>query len=76
MTRRPQVLFLLALTGVLAMFGVLIAELAGPLALGAYVAVVLGLLVLGARRAQALATPSGRTCSCCTGTVHDPVQVR
>ena len=76
MTRRPQVLFLLALTGVLAMVGVLVAELARPLALVAYVVVVLGLLVLGARRAKALATPPGRTCSCCTSTVHDPVQVR
>jgi len=77
MSRRLQVLFLLALAGVLVLFGVLATRLGGPVALALYAVVVLGLLAAGAARARALlATPSGRTCSCCTSTVHDPVQVR
>jgi len=77
MTRRVQVLFLMALGGVLVLFGLLAGRLGGPVVLAAYVAVVLALLVVGARRARALAPPpAGRTCSCCTSTVHDPVQVR
>ena len=76
MSRRVQVLFLLALGGVLVLFGLLAARLGGPVVLTAYAAVVLALLVAGARRARALAAPpAGRTCSCCTSTVHDPVRV-
>ena len=75
MTRRPQVMFLVALLGVLALFGVVAQALGGPLVLVAYAVGVLVLLLAGARRARALLAPPGRTCSCCTGTVHDPVRV-
>ena len=76
MSRRLQVLFLLALGGVLVLFGLLAARLGGPVVLTGYAAAVLALLVVGARRARALTAPApGRTCSCCTSTVHDPVQV-
>jgi len=77
MSRRVQARFLLALAGVLVLFGVLAAQLGGPVALAVYAVVVLALLVAGVARARPVAPPaSGRTCSCCTTTVHDPVQVR
>ena len=78
MTRRLQVLFLLALLGVLLAAGLVVADLGGPLAAGAYAVVMVGLvLAVAARsRAAAAAPPPGRTCTCCTSTVHDPVEVR
>ncbi len=76
MSRRLQVLFLLALLGVLVVVGVVVGSLAGPVGAVAYAVVVTGLLVAAARRARADAAPVGRTCSCCTSTVHDPVEVR
>ena len=78
MTRRLQVLFLLALLGVLLAAGLVLADLAGPLAAVAYAVVVLGGLLYAASRARAAAAapPPGRTCTCCTSTVHDPVEVR
>jgi hypothetical protein len=76
-SRPVAVTFLLALTGVLVLFGVVVSALLGPLALVPYV----GLLatpfvaaVVSARRRRARLA-AGRTCTCCTGTVHDPVQV-
>ena len=75
MTRRLQLLFVLALLGVLTAVGVGLTALAGPWAVVAYAVLVLALLALGARRAREQAPPAP-TCSCCTSTVHDPVTVR
>ncbi len=79
--RRLQRQFLLALGGVLVVLGIVAAELGGPVALGAYLLVVAALVALGVRRARAVAArrtdrPEGRTCSCCTSTVYDPVEIR
>ncbi|MCY7366489.1 MAG: hypothetical protein LH469_14440 [Frankiaceae bacterium] len=79
MTRRPQVLFLAALLGVLVVVGLVVAALAGPWAAAAYAVVVLALLSLGAGRARAAQAraraAAGRTCTCCTTSQHDPVKV-
>jgi hypothetical protein len=77
-TRRLQVLFLLALVGVLAALGLVVAELGGPVAVAVYAAVVLGLLVAGAARARAALAPARRPvqhCTCCDGDHTAPVQV-
>ena len=81
-SKRLGLLFLVALVGVLAMIGAVLGrELGGPVALG-YALVVIALLATGsvlARRQERAAADArlaaGRTCTCCTGTVHDPVQV-
>jgi hypothetical protein len=77
--RRLQVLFLVALLGVLVCVGVALLELAGPLVAGAYAAVTALLLLLGAARArnaaEAAREAAGRTCTCCTSSQHDPVKV-
>ena len=79
MSRRLQVLFLVALVGVLVCLGLVVAGLAGPWGAAAYSVVALGLLVVGstrARAAQAAArAAAGRTCTCCTSSQHDPVRV-
>jgi hypothetical protein len=76
MSTRLAVLFLTALLGVLVMVGLALAPL-GWIAETPYllvVAVGLGALV---RRARVVKhAPDGRTCSCCTSTVFDPVEVR
>ncbi|MCU1590373.1 MAG: hypothetical protein JWP11_1629 [Frankiales bacterium] len=75
--RAVAVPFLLALFGVLLMLGIVIGAVAGPVAVFFYAGLIVAPLVVGSvssrRRASRLA--SGRTCTCCTGTVHDPVQV-
>lgn len=82
MTRRLAVLFLLAMTGVLVAIG-LVAARVGAYALGGYLVgatVLLGLMVRQARttrrREKQDAKASGRTCTCCTTTVFDPVEIR
>jgi hypothetical protein len=78
-SRRPQVLFLLALLGVLAAVGTVVADLLGPAAAAGYGVVVVALVVLGAGRARAAEArrraAAGRTCTCCTSSQHDPVRV-
>lgn len=74
-SRRLAALFAAALLGVLAVVGIAVAGL-GVVPLIAYAAAVLGLLTVLVRRARALRRPVGRTCSCCTSTVFDPVEVR
>ena len=79
MTRRLQVLFLLSLLGVLVVVGLAVSLLVGPLGGAAYALVVAVLVVLAAARARARLAASrstGRTCTCCTSTVHDPIEVR
>jgi hypothetical protein len=73
-------LFVLAVTGVLASVGAILGRAIGPVAVAAYVIVLAALVAAGARvlrrRLQAAARrAAGHTCTCCTGTVHDPVQV-
>jgi hypothetical protein len=74
---RVAIPFLLALTGVLLMVGLVVDRALGRIALAAYLVLVLAPIAAGVvtavRRRNRLA--AGRTCTCCTGTVHDPVQV-
>ena len=79
MTRRLQLLFLVAVVGVLACVGLLLGAVAGPVAAVGYAVVVLVLLAVGARRARAAQErarrAAGRSCTCCTTSQHDPVEV-
>ena len=79
MTRRLQVLFLVALLGVLLCLGLVLHALAGVVVTAAYAAVVLALLTAGAVRARAAQArarvAAGRSCTCCTTSQHDPVEV-
>ena len=79
MSRRLQVLFLVALAGVLVCVGLSVYALLGTAAAVAYsvVAVVLVALCAGRARAaqEADRREAGRTCSCCTTSQHDPVKV-
>jgi membrane protein implicated in regulation of membrane protease activity len=71
------VTFLLAVAGVLFLLALVVKVLLGLLALAALVLLLVAVLTVAigrARRRTALRT-AGRTCTCCTGTVHDPVQV-
>jgi len=78
-TRRLQVLFLLALLGVLACVGLVVHALAGAVPALVYAALAVVLLLVGAARARATAAAArraaGRTCTCCTASQHDPVKV-
>ncbi len=78
-SRRLAYLFLLALLGILVMVGVLIAALVGWLPALVFGVAAGAAVVLGARtarrRARARARALGRTCTCCTTSVHDPVTV-
>ncbi len=81
MSRRLAVLFLLAVTTVLVAIGVVAASL-GPWVLPGYLFGLAILLVLQVRQARAArrrleqAKNDGRTCSCCTSTVFDPIEIR
>ncbi|MFN2536988.1 MAG: hypothetical protein ABR549_02405 [Mycobacteriales bacterium] len=65
-------LFAVALVLVLTAVGFAVSAL-GWVALSAYAALVVALLVLAVRRQRA--QTSGRTCECCTTTVFDGVEV-
>lgn len=71
-----KALFLIALFGVLAGVGVAL-SLLGWVIVTAYAATVVVLVFVLARRArtQAATPEDGKTCSCCTSTVFDPVEV-
>ena len=79
MSRRVQVLFLIALLGVLTCVGLGIFMVAGTLVALLYTVVAVALVLMGAARARAAAEAArraaGRTCSCCTTSQHDPVKV-
>lgn len=75
MTRRLQVLFLLALLGVLVAVGVVVHALGGVVAVAGYAVAALALLAVGAGRARARAEPRGRRCTCCDGDHTAPVRV-
>ncbi len=76
---RLGALFLLALLGILAVVGAVIGRAAGWLPALTYGLVVLVALVVMARwakfRLRAIARAQGRSCTCCTTSVHDPVRV-
>ena len=80
---RLQVLFLVALLGVLSAVGLVVAAVAGPWAAAGYALVALLVLSVAAARARAAQdrarersrSAAGRTCTCCTTTQHDPVRV-
>jgi hypothetical protein len=73
---RLAVLFLVALLGVLAAVGLVVADLAGPVALAAYVVAVAALLVAGAVRSRrASVRPAPKRCTCCDGDHAAPVRV-
>jgi len=77
--RRLGALFLLALLGILVMLGAVLGRLAGsgPLLVYVGLALVGGVLAARAskRRLRAQTRAQGRSCTCCSTTVHDPVQV-
>ena len=75
--RRVAVPFLLAVIGVLFMFGAVLDRAVGRLALMAYVLLLVATVGAGIASAMRRRTrlAAGRSCTCCTGTVHDPVQV-
>ena len=75
MSTRLAVLFWMAIIGALAVVGLALAPLGWVLE-APYLLVVLVGLALLVRRSRALRVPEGRTCSCCTSTVFDPVEVR
>ena len=80
---RLQVLFLVALLGVLLAVGLAVQALLGGWAALAYAVAALLLVCIAAARARAAQqrarerarSASGRTCTCCTSTQHDPVKV-
>ena len=78
-SRRLQLLFLVALVGVLVCVGLAVLALVGALAAVAFAVVATGLLAVGAARAraaeQAARREAGYSCSCCTTSQHDPVKV-
>jgi hypothetical protein len=74
-SRRLATLFAAALLGVLVVVGIALTSL-GWVALTSYLVVVGVGVTAAVRRARALREPAGRTCTCCTSTVFDPVEVR
>ena len=79
MTRRLQLLFLVALLGVLLCGGLVVLALAGPVPTVAYAVLAFVLLAFGAARAraaqEAARRAAGRSCTCCATSQHDPVKV-
>ena len=77
-SRALAALFLTAAAGLVVVVSLALSTV-GPTAVLVWAALVLVALSLGIRRARALRQgrdqPAGRTCSCCTTTVHDPVKV-
>ena len=78
MSTRIAALFLASALGVLTVIGLALTPLGWAAEAPYLLVVVVGLALLvrrsrGLRRAK---VPEGRTCSCCTTTVFDPVEVR
>jgi hypothetical protein len=74
---RVGVPFLLALLGVVFMLGLVVEQLLGAVGVAVYVLLLLaplGYAMVKARQRRSRLA-AGRTCTCCTGSVHDPVQV-
>jgi membrane protein implicated in regulation of membrane protease activity len=78
MSSRVAGLFLTAVLGILVAVGLVLARW-GWAVEAAYVALLAVGLVLLARKARELRpqpADDGRTCSCCTTTVFDPIEIR
>ncbi|HWH30403.1 MAG TPA: hypothetical protein VNU26_15865 [Mycobacteriales bacterium] len=76
--RHLAVLFLLALAGVLLVLGIVLAEVAGPVAAALFAAAAIAALAYGATRARRAAVarqPPSRRCTCCDGDHSAPVRV-
>ena len=77
MSRRVAGLFLAAVTGLLVCVGLVLWSLAWWAVLPYAAVVIAGAVALSRKAAQLRPRPhtDGRTCSCCTTTVFDPVTV-
>ena len=80
MSTRIAALFLASTLGLLTVIGLALTPLGWAVEAPYLLVVIVGLALL-VRRARALGpstehVPEGRTCSCCTSTVFDPVEVR
>lgn len=75
--RHIAVLFLAAAGGVLFVLGAVIDRAAGHIALAVYLGLLLAPVPIAIRsaRRRAARRGAGRSCTCCTATVHDPVRV-
>ena len=77
-SRALAALFLSAAAGLVIVVGLALSAF-GTVAVVLWAVLVALVLALGVRKARALRPPpstsTGRTCSCCTTTVHDPVKV-
>ena len=78
-SRRLLALLCVAVLGVLLAIGLVVAALTGPVGAVVYGLAAVALVVAGAVRGRRLLAPPplppGRTCSCCTTTHFDPVEV-
>jgi hypothetical protein len=77
--RRLLALLCLSLVGVLAAVGLVVHAVAGPAGAVGYAVVAVVLVACGAVRGRRVLAPPplppGRTCTCCTTTHYDPVEV-
>ena len=77
--RRLLALLCVALVGVLLVVGLVVTSLFGVVGAVVYAVAAAALLVVGAARGRTLLAPparaDGRTCTCCTASHFDPVQV-
>jgi len=73
---RLRVLFTVALLGTHAVIALALLQVTVLLAVGYLVLTSAALTLLLLRTRPAPQRPEGRTCDCCTSTVHDPVEVR
>ena len=76
MSRRLALLFATALLGTHVVIALALAKLSPLASVGYLLLTTLGLLTFSVRRLRASRRPQGTTCSCCTSTVYDPVEVR
>ncbi len=78
-SRRLLALLCAAVLGLLVVFGLVVASVAGPVGAAVYAVLAVALVVAGAVRGRRLLEPpprtDGRTCTCCTTSQFDPVQV-
>ena len=77
--RRLAVLFLLAVGGLVVALGAVVGRALGTWALAVYAVVALAGTVVAVQAAKAKVRDqrraAGHTCDCCTGSIHDPIQV-
>ena len=71
-----RALFGTALVGVGLIVGIALSNLGAVVLVGYLVLLAVGAAALVRRVRSQQQLPEGRTCTCCTSTVHDPVEVR